>query len=53
MNAFEEMKATVIAEEKWAHEVIEELEEEVVLEASFQRCIKIQAAEEAKELVNA
>jgi hypothetical protein len=40
MNQFEEMKAIVVAEEKWAHEVIGELEGEEVLEAHFEECIR-------------
>jgi hypothetical protein len=44
-----------LAEEKWIHEVIEELEEELALEEHFQHCIQPVAIaivrEEAEELV--
>jgi len=42
-----------LAEQRWAHEVIEELEEELALEEHFQECIRpaAPARKEAKELV--
>jgi hypothetical protein len=39
MTVIEEQEIE-IAEEKWAHEVIEELEDEEALEEHFQCCIK-------------
>jgi hypothetical protein len=39
MTAIEQMEIE-LAEEKWAREVIEELEDEEELEANFQDCIQ-------------
>ena len=56
MTAIEEHEIE-IAEDKWVHEVIEELEDEVELEMHFQDCIPGRCTcnkkKEAEELVQA